>query len=193
MSDIYYKICTTCSYNCGASEWRCPKCGQGKFRMEFRESTTISGGPGTVEFPVFSDDPKKVKITIKGDITVQFASTKKNYTFSDIRAEKKDPTHFIKIRTKENPRQGNYLDIIFGLVKDGNHSHMGHKVSPAVLFHENRISSDATGEFLFDKDDGGFIPLQKIIRDVSTNVNVRIEFILNPNTGKIDLVDIKFI
>ncbi len=191
MSNIYYKICVNCSENLSPSDRQCPKCGQNELRMEFREPVTVSGGPGTVEFPVFCDNPRKTKVTTTGDINVSFASSRKAYTFSKINERRKSQTHFIHIRTMQNQRDGNYLDIIFGRTGKS-HSHIGYKAFPATLFHENRIGSDTKGEFSFDKDDGGFIPLQKIIRDVNTDVKVCIKFILNLNVGEIGLEDIEF-
>lgn len=188
---MYHITCTKCSSKC-ETPGLCPKCGPIPTLLEFREVTTISGGAGTVNIPAFSKNPNQTIVTTTGEANVSFGSVKKNYKFSLINVYEENDTHYVKIRTKDTLKDGHYLDIIFGQRSDKPHAHFGHKVSPQMLFSKNRIQGNQESKHFYDKDDGAFLPIEKVIEDKDTSTKVCMKFVFNNKTNLVDLAKVTF-
>jgi hypothetical protein len=190
MPNIYSKTCVACSAELGPDDWVCPKCGGLKFVLSFNQPMTISHG-GTVEIPVITNDYSKTTVSTEGDVSVSFEGELNKYEFAEINERRETPTHFVVIRSKANPTQGSYIDVLFGKKPGGEHSHSGYKVHPRTLFHQDRIGTTTKGKHAYDKNDGAFVPIEWAVEDKSLGVSVTMKFKLDPTSFKIVLVDAK--
>ena len=54
------------------------------------------------------------------------------------------------------------------------------------------MGNKTSNVYFFDKNDGGFIPLNTTIEDPHSGAKVLVKFALNANTGMIDVIEAEF-
>jgi hypothetical protein len=158
--------------------------------LMFNEPMSFHGGSGSVTFPPFSKQRDRVVFGTHGTVAVGFPNAVNEYGFSDIDQRAETDTHWVEAKTKANPRDGKYLDVLFGEKRTSPHVHFGYVVEARMLFAQNRVDADLRSLHVFDKSDGGVVCLERTIQDKNTGMGARLRFTLNRSSDLIDLVEL---
>ncbi len=190
---MFSYVCMSCGRDLVRPIQACPHCGGHRFQAGFRPPFSISGTSIDVRFPLLSDDPHKAMIATAGGTELDYRDPGLRYRFNDIQAGLKTGTHWVKVRTKENPRDGRYLDILFGRRSGGPKDHIGFVIEARTLFvAKDRIGSEVRGTHLFDSRVKAVRPVTRTLVDKESLTAVTLRFGLDVATETIHLTGIQF-